>query len=277
MAIFDPEMQAKVDLRLPLYHLFYPFARDRAVMPHSNPGCAKVVNLPRLVEPQKPLSFAIQTDDVAARAPLEAFIQQIFRQVYGAHIGSFYPALISIARPDGGFAAVAGFRSAAMPLFAEHYLDRPIELQLAKQGVAVVRGSIVEMGNLAPAGAGQARWLIAALTSFLYSAGFSWVIFTAVPVLHNAFGRMGIPLLTLAAARRSQLEAGLKDDWGSYYDSSPMVYAADIHASYRTLSRQIGPGMPRLQALWLQAQRAGYGYAPSVSEENRRHSMASSS
>jgi hypothetical protein len=230
-------------------------------MLHTSTNNTKVVNLPRLVEPQTPLSFTTLIDDVAARAPLEAFIQDVFRQAYDAHICTFYPALISITRTDESFAAVAGFRSATNTLFAEHYLQQSIESLLAKHGAIIERNAIVEVGNLAPASAGQARWLIAALTSFLYSAGFSWVVFTAVPALHNAFCRMGIPLVTLAAADKHQLTPDLKDNWGRYYDAKPMVYAANIHTGYNTLNQLISPKMPRLQRLWLQAQQEGRSYA----------------
>ncbi len=238
-------------------------------MSYSNPGRARVTHLPRLIEPRTPLVFTLQGDDAAARAPLEAFVRQVFRRAYGAQVSTFYPALIGITRPDGAFAAVAGFRPADAPLFAEHYLERPVERQLAKMGAAVGRARIVEMGNLAPAGAGQARWLIAALTAFLHAAGFGWVVFTAVPALHNAFARMGIPLLTLARAQRSRLGPGLKDEWGSYYDANPRVYAANICMSHGILSRQIGPGMPHLQALWRQAQSAGSDYAAEPFEPRR--------
>lgn len=244
-------------------------------MLHASTSNTKVVNLPRLVEPQKTLSFTIHTDNTKTRAPLESFIQQIFMRAYNAHIHTFYPALISITRADESFAAVAGFRSATKPLFAESYLDQPVESLLAKYGYVVERSAIVEMGNLAPANAGQARWLIAALTSFLYSAGFSWVIFTAVPALHNAFARMGIPLLTLAEADINCLDQKSKDEWGSYYKSRPMVYAANIHNSYNTLNQQISSNMPRLKALWLQAQMEGCTYSQSAFEESQVYSTAS--
>ena len=218
-------------------------------MQQTGTNSTKVINLPRLVEPRSLLSFETLADDIAARAPLEFFIQQVFKQAYEAQISSFYPELISITRADQSFAAVAGFRSASNTLFAEHYLEQPIESLLAQHDPAIERRGIVEVGNLAPASAGQARWLIAALTSFLYSAGFTWVIFTAVPTLHNAFSRMGMPLTTLAKADRHCLSSNLKDNWGHYYDANPMVYAGKIQTGYDTLNQLISPKMLRLQTL----------------------------
>ncbi|MFC1601964.1 thermostable hemolysin [Pseudomonadota bacterium] len=226
----------------------------------------KVVNLPRLVEPQSLLSFKTLADDITARLPLEFFIQQVFKQAYEAQINTFYPELISITRADQSFAAVAGFRSASSALFAEHYLEQPIESLLEQYDPAIERSGIVEVGNLAPASAGQARWLIAALTTFLYSAGFTWVVFTAVPALHNAFSRMGMPLTTLAKADRHCLTPNIQDDWGHYYDANPMVYAGKIQTGYETLNQLISPKMPRLQALWLQAQRDGRNHAQRMND-----------
>jgi len=238
-------------------------------MQHAETNCAKVVNLPRLVEPQSVLSFKTFADEIAAREPLEAFIQQVFRQAYEAQISTFYPELISITRADRSFAAVAGFRSAHHALFAEYYLEQPIESLLAKYDPAIERSGIVEVGNLAPASAGQARWLIAALTSFLYSAGFTWVVFTAVPALHNAFSRMGMPLTTLAKADEQRLSPKLKDNWGRYYEANPMVYAGKIQVGYETLNQLISPNMPRLQSLWRQAQLEGGKHAQRLTDYQR--------
>lgn len=93
----------------------------------------------------------------------EAFVQGVFYRAYRARLNAFYPLLISIANPDGGYAAVAGIRPAGgSALFSEHYLDEPVERLLGTG-----RRWIVEIGNLAPSSAGQARWLISTLTAFL--------------------------------------------------------------------------------------------------------------
>jgi len=242
-------------------------------MQHMSTSNTKVVNLPRLVEPQSLLSFKTFADDIAARASLESFIQQVFKQAYEAQINTFYPKLISITRPDQSFAAVAGFRSASNELFAEHYLEQSIESLLAQHDPAIARSTIVEVGNLAPASAGQARWLLAALTSFLYSAGFTWVVFTAVPTLRNAFSRLGMPLTTLAKADKHCLPTDIKDNWGHYYAANPMVYAGNIQMGYNTLNQLISPKMPRLQKLWLQAQQEGISYAQQL-DNNQPYSTA---
>lgn len=156
----------------------------------------------------------------------EAFVSAVFRKAYGATLSTFYPLLLGLTQDSGDYAAVAGIRPAGnASLFSEHYLDLPVERLLAAP-----RAGIAEIGNLAPASAGQARWLICTLSAFLMGAGFTHVVFTSVPRLRNAFSRMGLPLVSLAEARRECLPAEQQAEWGTYYDCKPAVYAGDIVA-----------------------------------------------
>jgi hypothetical protein len=171
----------------------------------------------------------------------EDFVRDVFFKAYCARLNAFYPLLVSIAYPDGEYAAVAGVRPAGgEALFSEHYLDEPVEKILQ-----VERNKIVEIGNLAPASAGQARWLICTLTAFLTGAGFTHVVFTAVPRLQNAFRRMGLPLTKHADARPEQLPEHEAAEWGRYYDSKPAVYSGDIRIGHSAFSniRETAPDL----------------------------------
>ena len=216
-----------------------------------------VVPLENLGDPAGDLSMSSYHAGQPGREPLKAFVRLIFEKAYGARIDTFYPHLIGIRREDGSFAAVAGVRPAgAGALYAEQYLDEPLEVMLSRSsGRPVSRAEVVEVGNLAPAGAGQARWLIAALTAYVHAAGFSHVVFTAVPALHNAFRRMGLPLTRLATADPSRLAADGKDDWGSYYQAGPQVCAGRIALGHAVLNDFISARRPRLRRLWRQAQQ----------------------
>ena len=141
-----------------------------------------------------------------------------------------------------------------LELLARH-LDESIEKILG-----IERSKIVEIGNLAPASAGQARWLICTMTEFLTGAGFTHVVFTAVPRLFNAFRRMGLPLTKLADARQEKLPGRSAAEWGTYYDSKPVVYTGDIRVGHRAFS-DVGDITPDLATLARLAIDAGQEFA----------------
>lgn len=206
---------------------------------------------------QRPLQLDLTLMDLAhaQRATAEAFVQSIFIKAYGARLNSFYPLLMTMTDPDGGYAAVAGIRPAGgEALFSEYYLKAPVE-----QVLGIDRMKVVEIGNLAPSSAGQARWLICTLTAFLTGAGFSHVVFTAVPRLYNAFRRMGLPLTKHADARQEQLPAGQADDWGTYYGCRPAVYSGDIRVGAHAF-RDIMTIDPDLFAISQRAFAAGQAF-----------------
>ena len=210
------------------------------------------------VQPQ-PLSLLLMDRQHPRRVRAEAFVQAVFMHAYGAQLQAFYPLLMNILFPDGDYAAVAGIRPAgSAALFSEHYLDETIE-----QTLGVERHRIVEIGNLAPASAGQARWLICTLTAFLDGAGFTHVVFTAVPALKNAFTRMGLPLSRHAEASAQRLPSEQAVNWGSYYKSRPAVYSGEIRIGVEAFSKATGVD-PELRQLSMQAAELGRAFATST-------------
>jgi hypothetical protein len=224
----------------------------------ENNEITKRMVLPPAVSVVEPMSLVLELIDSAhpERATAEAFVKAIFKDAYDARLTRFYPLLMSILWPDNRYAAIAGVRPAgAEKLFSEHYLDAPIEELLGEP-----REKIVEIGNLAPASAGQARWLICTLTAFLGGAGFTHVVFTAVPRLYNAFRRMGLPLQKQADARPESLPADQVREWGSYYNSRPAVYSGDIRVGERAFRKLIATD-PELRNITRRAFRAGRIFA----------------
>ena len=195
----------------------------------------------------------------ADRPYAEAFVQQVFFSAYRARLDTFYPLLLSISESvtncRGDYTAVAGVRPAGREqLFLENYLELPIE-----QLLGVRRQHIIEIGNLAPASAGQARWLITTLNAFMLGAGFTHVVFTTVPKLKNAFSRMGLPLTQLAEADGNSLPPEEKAKWGNYYDAKPKVFVGDLRIGEGPLTT-IAKTDPLLEGLCHRASRAGHEF-----------------
>ncbi|NHA16004.1 thermostable hemolysin [Thioalkalivibrio sp. XN279] len=162
------------------------------------------------------------------RANMERFIAATFGARYGATICSFAPNLVALER-HGEIYAAAGWRCAGDELlFLETYLDDPIEALLAHAtGQAVARHGIAEVGHLSSARRGGTVDVIAGLSRNLARLGFEWVVFTATAELISIFNRLSLPLLALAPADPARL-GDAACDWGTYYDTRPVVVAGPI-------------------------------------------------
>jgi len=186
-----------------------------------------VISNPAIGLIERPFSVHFSQRDATDRAEVEQFIGDVFRKVYGAKIRRFKPCLMSLRDHDNRLVAACGFRSAALePLFLENYLDQPIEAMLAERtGLPVKRGDIVEVGNLSVTEPGMARYLIAAIVNQLHATSKQWAVFTAVPMVRNAFIKMGLNPVMLGDADKSRLPAEEQAEWGSYYAQKPQIMA----------------------------------------------------
>lgn len=165
------------------------------------------------------------------RAEAENFIRTVFKNRYAAQIKSFAPSLMMLEQDDR-IVAATGWRGAdAEPLFLERYLDAPIESVMEKlTGQQLERQRIVEVGNLASEKAGGSLQVILNLSRHLDKSGYEWVVFTATQELIGIFTKLGLPLLALAKADPARLGSEASD-WGSYYDTQPIVVTGRIRVA----------------------------------------------
>lgn len=186
-----------------------------------------VISNPTIGLAERPFDVHFSQPGANDRAEIERFISDIFYQAYGAKIRRFKPCLMSLRDQDNKLVAACGFRSAALgPLFLETYLDQPIEAVLSERtGSPVNRNDIVEVGNLSVAEPGMARYLIAAILTQLHATSKEWAVFTAVPMLRNAFIKMDMNPVILGDADKSRLPPEEQAEWGSYYEQKPQIMA----------------------------------------------------
>ena len=182
----------------------------------------------RIGQQALPITASHVDTDAARRSDAERFVRDVFLRRYGAHVSVFAPQLLMLEQA-GHPVAVAGWRGAATePLFLENYLDAPIETILrALTGQTLRREQIVEVGNLASEKAGGSLQVIRHLARKFVEAGHEWVVFTATQELIGIFAKLGLPLLALAKADPTRLGSAAAD-WGSYYESVPIVVAGSI-------------------------------------------------
>jgi len=186
-----------------------------------------VISNPTIGLAERPFDVHFSQPGAADRAGVERFIRDIFREAYGAEIKRFKPCLMSLRDHDNKLVAACGFRSASLePLFLETYLDQPIEAVLsARVGFPARRDDIVGVGNFSVAEPGMARYLITAINDHLHDTSNQWAVFTAVPLLRNAFIKMGLDPVILGDADKSRLPPKEQEEWGSYYEQEPQVMA----------------------------------------------------
>lgn len=175
----------------------------------------------------------------AGRAAVEAFIQAVYRDRYGALVRQFSPVLVSLCDESGDLVAAAGYRAAGPgPLFLERYLGAPVEMLLASDSSSrPARERIVEVGHLVARRAGEGRRLALLLAPHLADEGFQWVVSTLTEELRHLFTRLGIVPVALGAADPALLgdEAAF---WGSYYEHHPMVLAGQVEPALAILARR---------------------------------------
>lgn len=173
------------------------------------------------------------------RAEVEAFIQGIYAQRFGAVLTQFAPTLVGLCDAQQGLLAAAGYRAAdAGPLFLERYLSAPVEqLLLDPSGQHPRRQMIVEVGHLAAARSGEGRRLILQMGPHLAAQGFDWVVSTLTTELRHLFLRIGVTPLALGVADPAKLDDTDKN-WGSYYEHHPVVLAGNLSQALQQLARR---------------------------------------
>ena len=189
--------------------------------------------------------------DGAARTEVEGYIAGIFQISYGAHVNEFMPLLVGL-REGVDFSAALGLRAASEgTLFCEQYLDEPVEHYVdAVFGRTTQRGRVFEMGHLVASNHGHAALLYTLVGAALYEAGVDYLLFTANRAVRISLQRNGFAGEPIAVAERRRLgTAG--DDWGSYYDSGPLVMLGDVRAAMRRRA-----AVPAIRQL-LRQHRAG--------------------
>ncbi len=163
------------------------------------------------------------------RAAVEAFISTVYFTRYHARLRGFLPHLLAYYDDQNRLMAAVGLRSADEGrLFCEQYLASPVETVMAQRGIArAARTDIVEFGNFAAVTPGTARELILQVTCMLSAARRPWVVFVATQQLRNAFRRLHLSPIELAAASAEHL-VDQDSDWGDYYASQPRLMCGNV-------------------------------------------------
>lgn len=183
-------------------------------------------HMPRLPKISIP-RFGLQTPDSSERAAVQSYIQNRFAEVHQAYVSHFLPNIISL-RCGGEYSAAVGLAPASGgKLFAEQYLDAPIEKIVSdKLELTVIRNQIIEIGNLVSTWKGSSLLLFIVIGEVMERLGYHYVMFTGTREVKALLARLRYSPIVLADADPSVLpDAG--ESWGSYYNNQPQVMFGD--------------------------------------------------
>ena len=170
------------------------------------------------------------------RTDVEQYIAKQFQTAYGADVQDFLPLILTLSCNDK-LGAVTGISPAdSHPLFLEQYLNNPIEDEISRFSTqSVKRSAIAEIGNLAASRQGSSQLLFVLLTAILNRANFEWLAFTATPQVQRTIKKLGFELYPITEALPLQLSKASVQDWGSYYETKPMVVAGHLNDAMNTI------------------------------------------
>lgn len=201
------------------------------------------------------LRFLHHRPDGEQRAAVEQYIRSRFAGRHGACVTHFLPDLLTLGSQGQYCAAVGLARAAEAALFAEVYLDVPIEAAIAARiGEPARRCDILEIGNLVSTWRGGSLLLFVFLSEVIDRLGFRWVVFTATREVEALLARLGYAPIGLADADPARLPDG-GAAWGGYYRHAPRVVFGEVRPAvaaarrglpYRLAARLIAPQVERV-------------------------------
>lgn len=151
------------------------------------------------------------------------FVRAKYHDVYGARVGALPKTLVLLV-DDHAIRCAAGLRDKSERFFSEFYLDEPVERALgAVAGRFVLREEVVEVSSLVSSSPADSPRFLRSLIAYGGELGFNWAFFTATGQLQKFLRRMRLPLIELANADPSRVP--MPQEWGTYYQTSPKVFA----------------------------------------------------
>jgi hypothetical protein len=182
--------------------------------------------------------FDVVGPEAHDRVAVERYIRQKYSNSYDSDLSHFLPFLITL-KCDHELSAAVGLRRADKePLFLEHYLNQPVEKELASlfSRQAIERESIVEFGNLVATWRGSSQLVFIFLTHLLCATNIEWVVFTATAELRKILNRLSFTPFVLCQAAVENLGEE-SASWGTYYDTAPMVMVGHLPSAVEIMKQ----------------------------------------
>jgi len=160
--------------------------------------------------------------DHPKRDLVQAHIQKVYQDTYGAKITSFAPLLVSVEKLDGEIVCAGGIRTAQDGFFSDTYLD--CDLNEAIQiidGTDTHANEIMEVVSVASTTPFPVLPMLDAMIAWGREQGMTCGVFTATGPLRKLLKHTKMPFKELCKADALRIED--PESWGTYYQSDPAV------------------------------------------------------
>jgi len=161
----------------------------------------------------------------------------VYKSYYGASISPSPDRFATYYSESDELLACGGMTCAANKrIFSEIYLDRPAEAEIAESMNRIVtRNEIVEVGSLASSSRRIGSELMLLIPFLAWCQGKKYILCTATSPLTKLFDTLNINFTGLGYASIDRIQEKDRENWGSYYQTKPIVGYIDINRMAETI------------------------------------------
>ena len=154
------------------------------------------------------------------RQSAEQFIKDEYKRVFGAKIKSFPNVLLALVE-NNQVKAACGIRTELDGFFSQVYVDQPFKKIIKEQIKSNKPFYFAEIVNFVSSGPLSSIRLVKEINKYFIEQNLDYTVFSASGPLKLFLSTMGLMIEEICPASPSRI-SNLKD-WGSYYESKPIV------------------------------------------------------
>lgn len=158
---------------------------------------------------------------------INEFLQEQFSKKFSADLKEFPEHYLVIYKNNEPVACMGVTFPTVGSFFCEQYLDRPIETIISEHvGECVNRSEILQLGSIASTSIYAAVEMVQLAPLYIQCMGAKYALCTLTKKLSTLLKKLNVDFKFICDARKEKLKYG-SSDWGSYYESEPMVGFVD--------------------------------------------------
>ena len=154
------------------------------------------------------------------RQSAEQFIKDEYQRVFGAKLKSFPNILLTLVE-NNQIKAACGIRTELDGFFSEVYVDQPFKKIIKDKIKSNKPFYFAEIVNFVSSGPLSSIKLVKEINKYFIEQNLDYTVFSASGPLNLFLSALGLMIQEICPASPSRISN--LEDWGSYYESKPMV------------------------------------------------------